>query len=475
MEVTAAAAPLSQSPKEVTAAAAPLSQTAQRFLEYVARDPERARHLDHLEGDYPDWLRAYSGKFYPLQSWPDFVGAEKRAEMSRATVELTRLVKAIPERLFENDPRRIAAYFGLYHEALVTLLLEPPNGLEGMWVRNDFVDSPDGWKCLEVNAGQIGGWEMRYFDHQYRTNPTIARFLEEEGLRPYYRDQVEMLLQHVIADNLGKPTTADGVLNAAIAVSRLEAAMEESQPDLNQTYQDVLAASGTGLTGELTFCYFADLVARQNQVWHTKARLPIHAIIEMTPQQTPETVFRCFKAGQVSLYNGPINYLAADKRNLALLSEHADSTVFTAEERDFLHSSLPWTRLVTAGPATWRGETRPLPDLLIAHREELVLKPSSGVQGQGVTLGRLATPERWARLVERAVAQGEWLAQERVDSRPYIYQAGERGYGVHDCVWGIFCFGATYAGAFPRMVLKDTGDGVINCARGAELGILWEV
>lgn len=456
--------------------AAHLSPAAQRLLDHMEGEPGRPRRIDHLAaGDYPDWLRVHAGQFYPLQSWPTFLGAAKLAEVRRATVEVTRLVRAIPERIFANDPRRIAAYYGFPHEALIAVVLEPPNGLDGLLVRNDYIDSADGLQCLEVNAGQIGGWQLRYFARQYRTEPTIARFLAAEGIEPYHRDPVAMLLRHVVEHNRGTSVAAGGVLNVMIEGGILAAALDPSRAELDQVYREVLAAGGTGLAGQLVLGTFTDLSVRDNQVWHTRQRLPVHAIVELSPKQTPEAIFRCFKAGRVSLYNGPINFLAADKRNLALLSEHADSTVFTAAEREVLQRCLPWTRLVTAGAATFRGETMPLPDLLLARREELVLKPAGGSQGQGVTVGRLAAPEVWARVVQKAVAQGGWLAQARVDSRPYVYQTGACGTAVHDVVWGTFCFGETYGGGFLRMVPHGTGDGIINAARGAEEGILFEV
>jgi hypothetical protein len=65
--------------------------------------------------------------------------------------------------------------------------------------------------------------------------------------------------------------------------------------------------------------------------------------------------------------------------------------------------------------------------------------------------------------------------QEHVESRPYLYQLGEQGSAVHDVIWGLFCFGNLYGGAFLRMLPKGSGDGVINSARGATEGILLEV
>jgi hypothetical protein len=452
-----------------TQAAAHLSPAAERFLAYVAEQPERMRRLDHLGGDHPGWLDEFYRKAQ-LQSWPTLVGPSKVAEMTAATVELTRLVKIIPRLIFGNDPRRIAAYYGFAHEALFKLLLDPPDGLDGALVRNDFIDSEAGLKCLEVNAGRIGGWLFGYLEERFRTHPVIARFLAEEGLNPRYRDALAELLRHVIAHNRGKPLTAAGTLNVAIVIDRAGLASEDAR--ISRLYRELLPDSG--LSGSVVLCPYADLAVRENRIWYRDGR-PVQAILEMTRENPPDGVFRSFKLGRVSLYNGPINVLLNDKRNLALLSENADSTVFSAAQREILHRHLPWTRTVGPGPATYRGDTRPLPELLVAHREHLVLKPAVGYQGGGVAIGSRTPPETWARLVREAVAQGRWLVQERVSSRPYVYQCGEQGFAVHDVVWGLFCFGESYGGGFLRMLPSDAGDGIINSARGASEGILFEV
>ena len=450
--------------EHVQQVAAHLSPTAQRFLDYVTGDPARTRRLDHLAaGEY----------FTALQSWPTFLAAEKLAEIRRATVELTRLVKSIPERFFGNDPRRIAAYYGLPNTALIAILLEPPDGLDAVLVRTDSIDTAEGFKCLEVNAGLIGGWQHRFFEQRVRSHPVIARFLAEEGVRPYHRDPLATMLQFVIAHNLGKPATAAGVLNVAIAMSERAAASVEAQ--LSRTYRDVLHESGSGLSGEVVICSYADLSPRQNQIWYLDRR-PIQALVHMNSEAPPpQAVFRSFKAGRLTLYNGPINQLLNDKRLLALLSEHADSAAFTVEERDVLLRYLPWTRAVGPDAATYRGVTAALPELLASHREALVLKPYRGFQGRGVTFGYRTPADSWAKLVAEVVAKGGWLAQERVESRPYLYQCGEQGYEIHDVVWGTFCFGDSYGGGFLRMIPRGTGDGVINSARGATEGVLFEV
>jgi hypothetical protein len=92
-----------------------------------------------------------------------------------------------------------------------------------------------------------------------------------------------------------------------------------------------------------------------------------------------------------------------------------------------------------------------------------------------VTFGRRTEPDAWAQLVAEAARKGGWLVQERADSRPYLYQLGDEGYGLHNLVWGTFCFGDSFGGGFLRMIPQGVGDGVINSARGATEGVLFEV
>ena len=67
------------------------------------------------------------------------------------------------------------------------------------------------------------------------------------------------------------------------------------------------------------------------------------------------------------------------------------------------------------------------------------------------------------------------LLQEYVTSRPYLFQCGDRGWARHQAVWGTFSFGGTYGGGFLRLLPLDRGPEIINSARGATEGLIFEV
>jgi hypothetical protein len=459
---------------ELVATHKDLSGTALRFLLHMLEHPQRARELLEHRIELPAFASNYP---FPLQPWPTFVDAAKLAEIRRATLGVNRLVRGIPERIFDNDPGRVADFFGIGSPVIATLLVESPNGLDDALTRCDFVDSPAGLKCMEINTSAfLGGWQIHYWAEMCKTNPVILSFLREQGTVPYFRDPLQAALLWIVEDSMRRGLAEAGVLNICLAVSaKRPVNAQDIDPNyFNEIYSGALIESDCGLTGRMIFCNYPDQVeTRGGLLYYGDSRL--HAVIEYVDQWTPQSVFRCFKSGTVTLYNSPLARMLSDKRCLALLSGLEDSDYFDAAERAMIHEYIPWSREVIKGRASYQGESVDLVSLLLSRREEFVLKHSRGAGGQAVHLGRHTQKDEWNRLVLDAVTTGGWLAQEYCRPLPYLYEHAGQGPRLHNLVWGFFAFGDSYGGAFLRMMPQDRGDGVINSARGASEGLVFEV
>jgi len=459
--------------EEVRAAHQDLSPVASRFLDYALAHTEVQRRLEFKSADgVPEWMRGYT---FELQSWPVFLGAEKLRQISRATVEVTRLVRSIPERIFHNDAHRITEFYGWNNEFITALLLEPPNGLDNALTRCDFIDGEDGFKCVEINASaNIGGWQLRFWERVCRTNPSIAPFLiAENELRPFHRDPWFAAFLHIMNETR-RTGIADDEINVALITNREHPIGPAVQSDLNDLYEEVLASAGPGLSGHVLGCVdYEELIVRGVQLSVRGQR--VHAVLDYGGGQVPRHVYRCFKAEAVGLYNGPLGELLGDKRNLALLSQLEESDLLTAAERTIVRDHVPWSREAADGRTTFRGETMPLLDFAKARRESLVLKPADGRSGLDVFIGSQTSPQEWSARLETAAASRGYLLQEYVRSWPFLFQYGPAGCALHDLVWGTFCFGENYGGGFIRMLPRDRGPSVINSARGACEGIMFEV
>jgi hypothetical protein len=454
--------------EEVRATHAALSPAALDFLSYVAADPEtRARPLPLPK--LPPWVRVY-----PMQAWPILLGAARTRQIEEDMAGVLRLVKSIPERVFGNDAKRLDLYYRLGDERTTALRFAPPTGLAGAITRCDFLDTPSGPKVVEVNSGPTaGGWEMRFLAEHYRRAPVLARFFAERGLEPVARDSWSVFFRHLAEEVRSVQDIPEGEINVALVTPETDTSLLVGVAHFTQAYREAL--SGLGLTGRILAASYPGAFAVEGGTRLTLEGLRVHALIESTSQDTPDDVYRCFKAGELLLYNGPLSRVLGDKRNLALLSEHAESGLFSAEERTLIARCIPWSRAVEDRAVTWQGDEAPLLDLLRRERLRFVLKPGTGLNGNHVMVGPRVAPEVWEQTLARAAAEGTWVAQEAVTSRPYLGQAGEMGAVPHEVVWGIFCFGERYGGGFLRMMPCGTGDGVINSARGAVEGLLFEV
>jgi hypothetical protein len=415
---------------------------------------------------------------YRLQPWPTFLGPEKLAELRRVSVGVFNLLASVPQRIFGGDPARLAEFYRLGPARIAELLFSPPSGIETAVSRGDLIETADGFKCIEFNfTPNLGGWETSLLVGMHLSVPATAAAVRELGIQVRYTDTVLQLFLHLLADLERKGLLDGGELTFAFTTRHQP--LGPADPEvvfLEREIARALAAAGRGdLRGRAVVCRYGALTGTPEGVFHEGRR--VQAILEFAFQLAPEPIYRAFKAGKVSLLNGPLEPVLSTKRNVALLSQHAESAeIFDAEERAFIARHVPWTRLVTPGPVNFAGErSSSLEDLLIARQESLVLKEASSNGGKGVVLGRFATAEEWRATVGKALAQdGAWVVQEQLESLPYLYQSGDQGCEIHDVIWGPFVFAGSYAGVILRMQPKASG-GAVNLSLHATEGIVVEV
>lgn len=446
-----------------------LSELDLEFRESAREDP---RFLDR---SYFEPLNRHNELLiYRLQPWLTFLGRDKLADLRRVSVGVYNLLRTVPQRLFENDYQRISDFYGLGSRMIAEIVCTPPNGLDSMVSRGDLIDTADGFKCIEFNCSPcLGGWDSGILMDLHLSVPATAEFIAGHGVAPTYTNTVQRFFSAVVEDVRAKGLDAGGEINVAFVYPRTEDALdlEKGVPYLEQELRQTFDRLGGGLRGRVVMCRFESLVSRANAIYRDDLR--VHSVV-LFSRDVPPPVFRSFKTGKVSLFNGPVGWLLGDKRNLALLSERAESDLFDAEERELIRRHIPWTRLVTPGKVEFEGETVPLADLLRTRRERMVLKQGESFGGKAVVLGSAVPEPIWQEAVDKAMQDGRWVVQELQPSLPYLYQSGDYGCSVHDLIWGPFVFAGEYAGVILRMQPKAAG-GAVNLSLAATEGVALEI
>jgi uncharacterized circularly permuted ATP-grasp superfamily protein len=114
-----------------------------------------------------------------------------------------------------------------------------------------------------------------------------------------------------------------------------------------------------------------------------------------------------YRAGVVCVANNLRCKIPHKKAFFAILTDERYRHLFDAADLDAVREHVPWTRMVDEEVA---GRAR-------RERERFVLKPNDEYGGTGVTLGWETDEARWDAALDRAVRDGGWIAQERIEVR----------------------------------------------------------
>jgi hypothetical protein len=300
-------------------------------------------------------------------------------------------------------------------------------------------------------------------------------YCAREGISPGSRDVLGTFCSHVIDDALTTGVIeAGGELNVVIDVGFPPS--EGARRDAAKVYAELLRGTGRGVTGQLWLsgAPAEELTFRGADVYMGERR--VHVFYTSGPNSSPMQVLRAQVAGAIRVYNGGLTRMWVDKRNLALLSENEGLVAWTDEDRQLIRDHIPWTRIVSPRTTTWRGAEVHFPGFLLDHRDDLVLKRGQGVSGMAVHVGRHLAPDAWEARVCEAVEEGEWIVQERVDSRPYFYPPRPGAAPIpHSVIWGLFCTGSRYVGGGLRMLPQGASKGVVSGSRGAYESAILEI
>lgn len=451
-----------------------LSTAALNFLEYVKETPGCCNRSRFREIQWRDPLLPLV-----LQPWPFFISREIRSVFKESSTKIFALIRSIPRRLFANNTIKMGRYFDLPVEMLEQSLYGVDDEHIGNLIgRGDFVFSPSGLKCLEFNiASNFGGWQISLWQPMYLQNPIISGFIKKNHLKITNKNLIYIYFDHFI-DAALKAFPNDDEINIVLQTGGgfKEEYTLSIEKHSNWIYKDALKSKRQvkPLKGEVIFASFNELNLKGEHLYYRDKR--IHVVIEYVKQNISPEILILFKLRKVLLYDGPVNFLMNNKLHLALLSEHQDSDLFTAEEQEIIKKYIPWTRKLHYGTTTYRAEPVQLEDFVISHRKKLIIKPAKGTAGEDVHLGYNTPGSRWRELISAILKEKRaWVVQERVESYPFLFQAGENGYGEYDAVWGMFVFGSHYGGAWGRLLPRYDEKGVISSHQGAQEAIVLEV
>ena len=106
-----------------------------------------------------------------------------------------------------------------------------------------------------------------------------------------------------------------------------------------------------------------------------------------------------------------------------MLTDQRRAGLFSSDEQEAIRKHVPWTRIVRAEKTDYFGREIDLIEYIRANRDQLVLKPNDDYGGHGIFIGWNSSEAEWNTALESALADGDYLTQERVPTAREVFPA----------------------------------------------------
>jgi len=130
-----------------------------------------------------------------------------------------------------------------------------------------------------------------------------------------------------------------------------------------------------------------------------------------------------YRARAICMVNSFRSKVIHKKALFAVLTDARYASLFSPGERAMISGHVPWTRRVRAGKSDYFGEEIDLLEFIGERRDRLVLKPNDDYGGHGIYIGWNIDEIGWDEAIHNALANGDYLVQERVPTAREVFPA----------------------------------------------------
>lgn len=125
-------------------------------------------------------------------------------------------------------------------------------------------------------------------------------------------------------------------------------------------------------------------------------------------------LLNAYRDGAACLVNSFRSKLIHKKAVFAVLTNERYKHLFTTDEQIAIHAHVPWTRRFREERTEYKTEAIDLISWTRSNKEKLVLKPNDDYGGHGIYIGWNSDASEWDDAIDTALADGDYLVQERV-------------------------------------------------------------
>jgi hypothetical protein len=348
---------------------------------------------------------------------PHFVTETDFARITRVCETIWSAIQKVKDAAVEDE--NLITELGLTETERELVSIDPGYREVAPTARLDSFLTDEAYSFVELNGESPAG--IAYADAAYdifSELPVMRCFNERYNVRPLYGRQLMLdVLLRAHAEYLGrKPDHAPRIaivdLKDRPTVKEFELFKEffegEGHPSIICSPDELEWTNNRLRAGNFEI----DIVYKRLLV---NEYIPV---IEESP-----ALLDAYRAGAICMVNSFRSKLVHKKALFAVLTDERHARLFTEEERAAIRAHVPWTRRVRAGMSQYHDEQIDLLDFISKTSDRLVLKPNDDYGGHGIYIGWNTDEISWEEGIRAALANGDYLVQERVPTAREVFPA----------------------------------------------------
>ncbi|HEV2913829.1 MAG TPA: hypothetical protein VGX92_11175 [Pyrinomonadaceae bacterium] len=285
--------------------------------------------------------------------------------------------------------------------------------------RLDSFLTDEAYSFVELNGESPAG--IAYADAAYdifKQLPVMQRFAERYQLRPLYgrAKMLDVLLKAHEEFSGGRVEHAP-----RIAIIDLKGMPTQKEFELFKDYFESRGHQSIICSPDELEWTGSRLRVRDFEIDIVYKRLLVNEYLPIM-EESP-ALLNAYRARAVCMVNSFRSKLIHKKALFAVLTDERHARLFTSAEREVIRAHVPWTRRVRAEKSDYRGERIDLLEFVAARRDRLVLKPNDDYGGHGIYIGWNTDEISWTEAMHSALANGDYLVQERVPTAREVFPA----------------------------------------------------
>ncbi len=380
------------------------SALAQSSLEFLDQGLERAKLI-------------FGGRRLSPYLRPHFVTEEDFTQVLRVCETIWSAIEKVKDAAIADET--LLDELGLTPIERELVKVDPGYRAVSPTARLDSFLTDEAYSFVELNGESPAG--IAYADAAFEifeSLPVMQKFTERYALRRFEgRPLMLKLLLDCYEEFIGrKPDRAPH-----IAIVDLKGMPTQKEFELFREYFESQGCpSIIASPDELEFTN-GRLRARDFEIDVVYKRLLVNEYLPIMKEQP--ALLDAYKAGAVCMVNGFRSKIIHKKALFAVLTDARFKSLFTTNEQEMITGHIPWTRRVRAGKTDYYGDEIDLLTFIDERRDRLVLKPNDDYGGHGIYIGWNIDEIGWDEAIHNALANGDYLVQERVPTARETFPA----------------------------------------------------